>query len=233
MFWQDEEEQKKQFAVPDNIVDLSFRVQCKQLPLDHAHALSQTIQQALPWFAEEPQTGIHLIHGAESGNGWIRPQEPDALLSLSKRTRFMLRLPKARVAEAAKLTGQKLNVQGYDITLSAPSEKSLSELTTIFARYVVTQDQTDVRDNEEAFLTQAAEMLNREGIQVKKMMSGRAHVLRMPDKNLYTRSLMIDGLKIEESIFLQQNGLGEGRLVGCGLFLPHKGIDAVGQAQEK
>ena len=65
------------------------------------------------------------------------------------------------------------------------------------------------------------------------MMSGRTHILRMPEKNLIARSLMIDGLKIEESIYLQQNGLGEGRLVGCGLFIPHKGIDAVGQAQEK
>ncbi|MDH3609566.1 MAG: hypothetical protein OEQ24_10045 [Gammaproteobacteria bacterium] len=50
---------------------------------------------------------------------------------------------------------------------------------------------------------------------------------------MFTRSLMIDGLKIEESIYLQQRGLGEGRLVGCGLFMPHKGIEAVGEAQRK
>ena len=83
-----------------------------------------------------------------------------------------------------------------------------------------------------SFLNQAAELLNDQGIKVKKMMSGRAHVLRTPDGELQTRSLMIDGLEIEESIFLQQHGLGDGRLLGCGLFLPHKGIDAVGQAQE-
>ena len=103
MFWQDQEDEKQQFVVPDNVVDLSFKVQCKQLPLDHAHSLSQTIQQALPWFADESLAGIHLIHGAESGNGWIRPQEPDAILSLSKRTRFILRLPKHRVEDASNL----------------------------------------------------------------------------------------------------------------------------------
>ncbi|MGH1536511.1 MAG: type I-MYXAN CRISPR-associated protein Cas6/Cmx6 [Gammaproteobacteria bacterium] len=233
MFWQDQEEEKKQFTVPDNIVDLSFKVQCKQLPLDHANALSQCIQQALPWFAAEPQVGIHLIHGAESGNGWIRPQEPDALLSLSKRTRFMLRLPKHRVNDASKLAGQKLNVAGNDLELSAPSEKALSVLTTIFARYVVIPNASDDLEDEEVFLNQAADMLRKEGIQVKKMMSGLTHVLHMPDKDLLTRSLMIDGLKIEESIYLQQNGLGEGRLVGCGLFMPHKGIEAVGEAQKQ
>lgn len=233
MFWQDQEDEKQQHSVPDNIVDLSFKVRCKQLPMDHAHALSQTIQQALPWFSKEPQAGIHLIHGAESGNGWMRPQEPDAILSLSKRTRFTLRLPKQRVDDASQLAGQELNVAGNELVLSAPNQKPLSVLTTIFSRYVVSDQEGSAAEDEEAFLNQMAGMLSSEGIQVKKMMSGRAHVLRTPDKDVLTRSLMIDGLKIEESIYLQQNGLGEGRLMGCGLFLPHKGIDAVGQAQEK
>jgi CRISPR-associated protein Cas6 len=232
MFWQDQEDEKQQLSVPDNVVDLSFKVQCKQLPLDHAYALSQSIQQKLPWLADEPLTGIHLIHGAESGNGWIRPQEPDAILSLSKRTRFMLRLPKDRVGEASQLAGQKLNIAGNDVVLSSPSQKPLSVMTTIFARYVVIPNMGDDPEDEEAFLNQAAELLRKEGIQVKKMMSGLTHVLRMSDKDLFTRSLMIDGLKIEESIYLQQSGLGEGRLVGCGLFMPHKGIEAVGEAQK-
>jgi hypothetical protein len=38
---------------------------------------------------------------------------------------------------------------------------------------------------------------------------------------------MIADLKTDESLALQQFGLGEGRKLGCGLFLPHRGIDAV------
>jgi len=38
---------------------------------------------------------------------------------------------------------------------------------------------------------------------------------------------MIADLKTGESLALQQVGLGEGRKLGCGLFLPHRGIDAV------
>ena len=229
MYWQDQEEKPPQYVVPDSIVDLSFKVQCKQLPLDHAYELSQAIQRVLPWVADEAQAGIHLIHGAESGNGWMRPEEPDAMLSLSRRTRFMLRLPKHRVAEAMQLTEQTLNIAGNELNLSAPNQKSLSALTTIFARYIA----ADAVEDEEAFLNQAASLLNEQGIKVKKMMSGRTHLLRTPDDDLLTRSLMIDGLEAEESVYLQQHGLGEGRLMGCGLFLPHKGIDAVGQTQEK
>jgi len=187
MYWQDQEDKEKQVAVPDDIVDLSFKVQCKQLPLDHAFSLSQTIQQALPWFANEAKTGLHLIHGAESGNGWIRPEEPDALLILSRRTRFALRLPKQRVDDAQALAGMVLNVAGNDLVLSKPIVKPLSALTTIFARYIVTQGMNNSIDDEEVFLKQTAVSLRQEGIQVKKMMSGRAHVLRMPEGDLLTR----------------------------------------------
>ena len=229
MYWQDKEKKKQEYVVPDDVVDVSFKVQCKQLPLDHAYALSQTIQKELPWISDETQAGIHLIHGAESGNGWIRPQEPDALMCLSRRTRFMLRLPKHRLLDAERIADKVLDVDGYELILSKPRQKLLSPLTTIFSRYIITEHIED----EEAFLNQAAEMLQKQGIRVKKMISGLTHVLRMPEQNLNTRSLMIDDLEIEESMYLQQQGLGEGRKVGCGLFLPHKGIDAVGQAQEK
>jgi CRISPR-associated protein Cas6 len=233
MYWQDQEDKKSKYVVPDDIVDLTFKVQCKQLPLDHAHALSQAIQQALPWIAIEPRAGIHLIHGAESGNGWLRPQEPDAMLSLSRRTRFMLRLPKEHVENASNLTDQTLNVAGNELLLREPSQKNLSPLTTIFARYVVVPNMENSIEDEEAFLHQAAGLLKDMDIKVKKMMCGRAHVLRMPEQYLYTRSLMIDGLEVGESVYLQQHGLGEGRIMGCGLFLPHKGIDAVQYEQEK
>ena len=229
MYWQDSNNKKEQFVVPDEIVDLSFKVQCRQLPLDHAYDLSRAIQEELPWMADEPRAGIHLIHGAESGNGWIRPQDPNALLTLSRRTRFMLRLPKQKVNAATQLAGKRIRVGSHELVLSQPQEKLLCSHTTIFARYIATDYLTD----EQAFLNQVAGWLGNEGIQARKMISGRAHVLRMPEKDLATRSLMIASLDIKDSIHLQQHGLGAGRKVGCGLFLPHKGIDAVGQSQEK
>ena len=38
---------------------------------------------------------------------------------------------------------------------------------------------------------------------------------------------MIADLKRDESLSIQQYGLGEGRKLGCGLFMLHRGIDAV------
>jgi CRISPR-associated protein Cas6 len=231
MFWQQESEEARPYVVPDDIVDLSFKVSCRSLPLDHAYALSMALQEALPWLDEEAEAGVHLIHGAESGNGWIRPEGPNDILYLSRRTRMTLRLPQARVQSAkTTLQGRTLNVGGTPLTLGTTSVRKLSTLTTVFARYVI----ADNAEDEMGFLEQSAERLaNNLGIRVKKMMGGRLHTMMLPERTLTTRSLMIDGLEVEESVSLQQQGLGPGRKLGCGLFLPHKGIGPVAQAQAK
>lgn len=229
MYWKEDSDKTQDYEVPDDIVDLSFKVSCRSLPLDHAYALSTALLQALPWLANEADAGIHLIHGAESGNGWLRPEGPGEVLYLSRRTRITLRLPNARVEHAKALQGETLDIDGNPLTLGDTSIRKLSQLTTLFARHLMADDV----DDEAAFLEAAAGLLQGKGIRVKKMMAGRKHEIRLPDRVLATRSLMIDGLDVEESVRLQQQGLGPGRKIGCGLFLPHKGIDAVNKAQQK
>jgi len=224
-FWQEEKDDTSPFTVPDDIVDLSFRVACQSLPLDHAHALSGALLDALPWLRDEAGAGIHLIHGAESGNGWIRPDGPNDVLCLSRRTRLTLRLPDARVGDASQLTGETLDIGGNPLTLGDTSVRKLSALTTIFSRYVAVED-TDV-DDELAFLEAVTTLLAEMDIRAPRMMAGRIHTFRLPGESLAVRSLMLDGLEVEESVRLQQEGLGGRRKLGCGLFLPHKGIDAV------
>ena len=44
---------------------------------------------------------------------------------------------------------------------------------------------------------------------------------------------MIADLTKEHSILLQDVGIGQGRIYGCGIFLPHKSIDAVSGFKEE
>jgi CRISPR-associated protein Cas6 len=228
MFWQEEKEEIPVFAVPDDIVDLSFAVGCKCLPMDHAYALSEALQQALPWLAGEADAGLHLIHGAESGNGWYRPQDSEgALIHLSRRTRMSLRLPKERIDDAAALQGAVLDVAGYPLEVGASTVKKLSSLPTLFARHVIAA--ADL--SEQAFLEQVVAELRDLDIRVTKLMCGKSHDLRGPDGITHTRSVMIADLDPEESVRLQQKGIGPGRKIGCGLFIPHKGIKPVKETQ--
>lgn len=230
MYWQDDEEDPRTADQSQDIVDLSFKLKCKSLPLDHASALANALNEVIPWLENEDRAGIHLIHGAESGNGWIRPQDPKAILYLSRRTRLTLRLPDARVPAAKVLQGKTLVVDGNTLMLGEAQVRPLSAITTLYARYVITNRIND----DAAFLDEAAQKLMQNlGIRVKKMMSGRTRTLCLAEEEVTTRSLMIDGLETHESISLQQQGLGSGRRYGCGLFIPHKSIDAVTKVHDR
>lgn len=224
MFWNEEREEDKAFKVPDDIVDLSFALHCKCLPLDHAYALSQSLQCALPWLADEQAAGVHLIHVAESGNGWYRPQTGDALLHLSRRTRMMLRVPKHRIEDARKLEGLHLDIDGHALEVGESIVKQLSALSTLFARHVV---MADTAMSEAEFLEYVVSELRSLEIPVRKILCGRAHDLNTPSGPIHTQSVMVADLEPEAAVRLQQQGIGPARKMGCGLFLPHKGIKPV------
>ena len=229
MFWSDEDDKNKGFSIPDDVVDLSFRITSPTLPLDHAHALSSGLLEKLPWLKEEKFAAIHLIHGAASGNGWFRPEDVQSeLLHLSRRTRMRLRLPKQRLDDARELTGKTLDVAGHALEIGKADVCLLSSLSTLFARYVVSSEDLD----ETQFLQEAARELKSIGVSSRKLLGGITHSLYFPETPIFTRSLMVAELEPEQSIRLQQTGLGEGRTFGCGIFLPHKGIKAVKQEDD-
>lgn len=215
MYWQ-EDTNSEHFQISDDVVDVLFSIECPTLPVDHAHDLSNQLQQLLPWFEEE--AGLHLIHGAESGNGWERPQGPDDLLYLSRRTKLALRLPQHRVDDAAALTGQSLRVNGHLLKIGGCKQRQLSLTTILYSRYVV--DQTG--DDEDAFLARAVSDLKAMRLRFKKVLAGKRFALATADAALPTRSLLVADLPYEDAVVLQQEGLGPGRSMGCGLFVPHK-----------
>lgn len=49
-----DEDKTLPFIAPDDVLDVSFAMQAKRLPLDHAWLLSQALQQQLPWLPHEP-----------------------------------------------------------------------------------------------------------------------------------------------------------------------------------
>jgi CRISPR-associated protein Cas6 len=230
MHWEDDDHEEPAVTAPDDVVDVSFRIDCRDLPLDHAEALSDALCRALPWLSEEPLAGIHLIHSAGSGNGWIRSEEPQDLLYFSRRTRLYLRVPRERVDAATALSGKSIEVLGRQIGLSDVGSRPMSTLTTLFSRFV---SLPQAGEDETGFLNAAHALLQDKGILVKKMLSGREHRFGTVAGVALTRSLMVDGLTLEDSFRLQREGLGPGRKLGFGIFLPHKGIGPIAAAEKK
>ncbi len=231
MFWQ-EDERPKAFEVPDDIVDLVFDIQCRELPVDHAHELSVALGSLLPDLEQDPRLGVHAVHLAGSQNGWERPDPRlGQKLILSRRTKLTLRVPAEHIAQIqAVLDGAELNIGGCSLKIGRSKQKKLSGQGTIFSRYVVLEPGEE--DNENAFLQRIVSHLADRGIRVRKALCGKTAELAGPDGPLKTRSIMLADLRPEESVRLQEEGLGPMRHMGCGLFIPHKGIDAVKKAED-
>ncbi len=222
MYWTDEEERARGVQIPKDIVDLSFKLNCRELPIDHAQSLSSAIIAELPWLLDEEEAAIHQIHVAASGNGWIRPDDNEHdVLCLSHRTQFTLRIPTSRVSDAQALTGKVLNIEGNSLTLGHSRSRHLSKMTTLFSRYVVGPE------NEEEFLSEIAKILWTLHIPIRKLLCGMPHIVKSDAGDLQTKSVMMADLDLAESILLQRKGLGSNRLLGCGIIIPHKGIEAV------
>lgn len=220
MYWE-EDTQVEQEHILDDVVDVVFGIQCKSLPVDHSHALSDSVKNILPWLIDEPVAGVHAIHVAASGNGWMRPDDPNALLHLSKRTKLEVRVPKHRIEDARRLEGQILDVNGYSIVVRESIIRPMSTITTLFCRYLATDKNLD---QEEQVLEWVVEQLKALDIKPRKMLCGTTHHIDTPEGKVNTRSLMLADLEVEESIRLQEHGLGPFRNMGCGLFIPHKDI---------
>ncbi len=218
MYWEDAT-QEPRYKVPEDIIDLSFRIACRCLPTNYAAPLEAALVTQLPWLADEPLAGIYMVYGAEFGNGWARQSGDDALVHLSTRARLNLRLPRARVAQATQLEKRNIDILGYPCGIGRSKTRLLSTHGTLFTRHLFPAGR-----DEEAFLENAARMLGELGIKPLKMLAGLSRTIETPQQKIATSSLMIDGLKPQESVLLQQHGLGKRRTLGCGIFLPHKSI---------
>lgn len=224
--WQENEDEDKTTR-SERVVDLSFKLDCKCLHVDHTAALHDAIHQALPWFRDEPLSGLHLVYVAGSQNGWMRPDEPNELLYLSHRTKLMLRVAQDKIAEAQALTGQILDIAGNNMEVGKATEKPVMANDILYSRNVIAHD----NDDENEFLTTSAEQLKQLGVRFRKLLPGKQLNLRGPEGVVRTRSLMVADIELSDSLILQEQGLGEGRTFGCGLFIHQKGIQAVSKTE--
>ncbi len=227
MYWQ-EDDKKDDISTSEKVVDLHFKIDCKQIPTCHAWELSQALYQILPWIKDEPELGIHQIHGAASAHGWERPPDGE-LIYLSKRTRMQLRVPISRIDDASELVGKILDVAGHSVTVGKMTSKPIEPFSTLFARYIVAS--ADM--SEDDFLQWVVDDLASHRIQARKLLCGIGHEFDANGEKIETRSLMIADLDTYSSVALQEVGIGPHRHLGCGIFIHHKGIKAVAETEDK
>lgn len=196
-----------------SVVDLVFPLAGHSLPRDHAQLLQQWLQQALPWLAEESRVGVHPVK-LVSGT--------DSRALLSQRARLLLRLPRQRVDAASELAGRSLALPDGAVRLGVPHLRELLPHATLYAPAVAAAG-----EDEAEFLEAVDKELSLLQVRSQRV-CGKRHSLLLDGRATTTFSLMLHALSRADSLRLQEHGLGPHRLLGCGIFVPHKSAAAVG-----
>lgn len=217
--WQDEDDSDVATKrIPDDIVDVSFRLSGKTLPVEHAHSLATQLIALAPWI-KDAEAGIQLVIAGEEGNGWFREQNRDEVIYIARRTRLTLRVPKSQIDAIAVLKNTRINLDGHILEIGEFDTRLLSDQTTIYARHVASTEM-----DEDAFMDSFKRVLAQHEIKCRKILCGKSRTVWTPDGDILTRSVMLAELRREDAIKIQQVGIGPHRLLGCGFFVPHKSI---------
>lgn len=197
------------------LVDVVFPLLAHSLPRDSASDLCTALQRELSWLEREPQAGIHplkLVHGNE------------AQALLSRRTRLLLRLPRQRTSAAAELAGRTVQIGHQTATLGVPHLRELLPHHTLYAYAVAAE-----LDDEIVFMQAMQQELLQLQVRAQLICGKRQQHQWNSTGPTTTFSLMLHGLTLADSLRLQEHGLGPHRLLGCGIFIPHKSAKAVGE----
>jgi len=204
-------------------VDLSFPLMGKTFPLDHGYPLYAALSRLLPCLHEHKMVGVHPIRGDAGGDG---------LLRVAARSCLRIRTPTDLIAEFLPLAGKVLELDGHSLRIGVPQVLALRPAAVLGARLVTIKGFTEPA----VFLEAARRQLDALGVsrqavvEIPTAPAGRTHageplrrVLRIKDRTVVGFAVHVLHLTAEESVKLQEHGLGGRRHMGCGILVPVRG----------
>jgi CRISPR-associated protein Cas6 len=208
------------------ILDLLFPVVGQRLPTDHGYLLYGALSRTLPCvhdgsvpFSLAPITGQYV------GNGLIQLD--------TQRSHLRLRLAETDIRRLLPLAGKGLQLMRHNICLGVPQVRALEPSPSLYARTVAIKRATDVASVCAAARRQLDEIKIGGRVRVPDhvvkggSVEPQRRVLRIKEAIIVGYALLVEGLTDEESLRLQELGLGGRRRMGCGFFIPvHEEEDA-------
>ena len=209
------------------VVDVAFRLTGDRIPADHGYALLGAVSRHLSWIHGNDAVGIHPIFGRLVGN---------RLLVLTGASRLTFRLDSDHIAEVLPVAGKQLDIDGHTVRIGVPQTRVLRLAARLGSRLVVIKGFLEP----EPFLEAVRRQLDGLGIQgtpgllrrrSPKALEGHTgdeparcpfirRTLRIRDKEIVGYAVEVMGLTVQESIKLQEIGIGGRRRFGCGILLP-------------
>jgi CRISPR-associated protein Cas6 len=200
-------------------IDLAFTLVGRTIPLDHGYSLFSAISKIVPSVHGNERVGLHPIAGLRTSPG---------SLQLTERSILRLRLPSEEIAPYIALSGCSIELEGHRLRIGIPRVESLRGVANLAARLVtirgaLTPDRLEQRVRQElSRLEVSGEPSFVPSDRPPWTGQPKRRVMRIKDKRIVGFAVRISGLTPEESIRLQEHGLGGRRRMGCGVFLPRR-----------
>lgn len=219
------------------IVDLSFRLKGTVIPADHGYSLYSSLSRILPVIhnpceADESSggalriMGIHPIRGSLCGSRNIK---------LTPASRLCIRLDSSHIGDMLPLGGSEIQLDGHPVHIGVPEVHKLIPAASVHSRLVVIKGMMTGED----MICAAKKQLCALGVQGEPALirirsatsvEGRSdelperayirRTLKIKDKEIVGYAMAVTGLSADDSLRLQESGVGGRRNFGCGLFVP-------------
>lgn len=199
------------------VIDLSFVLVGTTIPLDHGYPLFSALCRIVPGLHGDRRVGVHPIRGRQTGPG---------ILALDERSRLKIRLPAEEIAPYIVIAGKELDLDGHRLRIGIPQVESLVPAPNLAARLVTFRHAMDAETFEADIRRELARMeINATpqllpGTRPEHIGQPIRRVLRIKERRIVGYPLRVVGLSAEESVRLQEEGLGGRRRMGCGVFSP-------------
>lgn len=192
------------------MLDLAFPiVVTKPIPADHGYHLYAGLSRLLADVHAQNGIGVHPIRGRIGG---------PRLLETQPWSRVTIRTPEAGLTSLVKLAGQQIDLAGIVIRLGVPTIQALAAATTLRSRLVTIKGFVEPESFDEALRRQLADLSVSSEVIVTL---GKRRTLRIKAREIVGYEVLLEGLSADESLRIQEQGLGGRRHMGCGIFVPH------------
>ena len=196
-------------------VELSFGVIGQTLPADHGYGLYGALSDLCPELHGQEGVSIQTISGEPDGQGKIY---------LSKQSRLKIRLPydPVKISLVLPLAGQQFTIGRHEIQLGIPQIFPLSPVDKLRSRIVTIKKFQEP----EPFKDAAQRQLDALGIRgtlilpLNEVGEPSRKAIKIKAFSVVGFSLIVTDLNDEDSLKLQQLGLGGKHRMGCGIFNP-------------
>jgi CRISPR-associated protein Cas6 len=198
------------------VIDLAFEIQGTSIPLDYGYALFGAISRIIPVIHGDRRIGVHPIRGIKLERG---------RLTLVHQSKLRLRMPSEEIGTYLELAGSRLELDGSCLRIGIPRSEPLTASPSLTSRLVTIGRHI----KPDLFLESLRSQLTSLGVtgslgiltSSEQSRTGEPlrRVIRIKEKKLVGYAVSISGLTAEESLIVQEVGLGSRRRMGCGVMV--------------